>query len=272
MLLGVGLASAQAQTTVEVPTLDASAARPLVGVWFAAAGDATRRPAVVLLHGCGGPYDGKRRLSARMRDYAGLLNAEGWHALVLDSFTSRDVKELCTQRVGTRALTQANRRLDALGALQWLAARPDVDMQRLALMGWSNGGSTVLAATNRRVNSVARAGVAPRAAVAFYPGCDAEGQRGHDSSAPLLLLVGASDDWTPAASCVALAAASAGRTRAVVYEGAYHGFDGTAPIRVRKDVPNGKRPGEGVTVGGDGAAREASQREMLAFLRAQLAP
>ena len=133
VLLSCGLASAQAQTVVEVPTLDSGAPRPLVGHWFAASGDAARRPAVVLLHGCGGPYDGKRRLSARMRDYAAMLNAEGWHALVLDSFTSRDIKELCTQRVGTRALTQANRRLDALGALQWLAARPDVDALRLAL-------------------------------------------------------------------------------------------------------------------------------------------
>jgi dienelactone hydrolase len=50
------------------------------------------------------------------------------------------------------------------------------------------------------------------------------------------------------------------------YEGAYHGFDGTAPVRLRKDVPNGVNPGAGVHVGGDRAAREASARRLQQFL------
>jgi dienelactone hydrolase len=269
VLLSACALGAAAEQRVEVPTADSSTSAPLVGHWFAAEG-AARRPAVVLLHGCGGPYDKQGRLSQRLRDYAALLNAEGWHALVLDSLSSRGIRELCTQRIGERTVTQSNRRLDALGALQWLALRSDVDPQRLALLGWSNGGSTVLAATNRRVSAVANANIAPRAAVALYPGCETDLRRGHDSSAPLLLLVGASDDWTPAASCVDLAAQSLGRSRVVVYEGAYHGFDDNAPLRVRKDVPNGVKPGQGVTVGGNAAAREASQREMLEFLRTEL--
>jgi dienelactone hydrolase len=56
----------------------------------------------------------------------------------------------------------------------------------------------------------------------------------------------------------------------VVYPGAYHGFDSMAPLRVRKDVPNGVQPGQGVTAGGDPAARDAARMEMLAFLREQL--
>jgi dienelactone hydrolase len=269
LLLSACALGVAAEQRVDVPTADTSASTALVGHWFAAEGSA-RRPAVVLLHGCGGPYDKQGRVSQRLRDYAALLNAEGWHALVLDSWSSRGVRELCTQRLGERTATQANRRLDALGALQWLARRNDVDAQRLVLLGWSNGGSTVLAATNRRVPAVANASVVPRAAVAFYPGCEADLRRGHDSSAPLLLLVGASDDWTPAAPCVDLASHSKGRGRVVLYEGAYHGFDGSAPLRVRKDVPNGVKPGQGVTVGGNAAAREASRREMLDFLRAEL--
>ena len=211
------------------------------------------------------------RLSARMREYAALFNTEGWHSLVLDSLTARGERELCTQKIGTRRITQAQRRLDALGALQWLAARGDVDAKRMALVGWSNGGSTVLAATNRRQREVAAAGVSPRVAIAFYPGCDAELARGHDTTAPLLLLVGASDDWTPAAPCIALAERGGPSLRSVVYPGAFHGFDGTAPLRVRREVPGGVNPGQGVTVGGDAAAREGSQREMLGHLRAHLA-
>ena len=269
-----GLAiAASAQVQVKLPRLDRrdGAALALSGDWFAAPGTGAR-PAIVLLHGCGGAYDARGRLSARLREYAAMFNAEGWHALVLDSLTLRGERELCTQKIGTRRITQAERRLDALGALQWLAARSEVNAGRLALVGWSNGGSTVLAATNHRQRDVAAAAVTPRAAVAFYPGCDAELARGHDATAPLLLLVGASDDWTQAAPCIALAERSGGAVRSVVYPGAFHGFDGTAPLRVRRDVPGGVNPGQGVTTGGNAAAREAAQREMLAHLRARLAP
>jgi dienelactone hydrolase len=265
-------AVASAQTIVEVPSLelqDGQAVR-LPSHRFDPAGVAGPRPAVILLHGCGGPLDGKGRLGARMVEYARLLNAEGWIALVPDSLTPRGEKELCTQRTGERRTTQANRRLDALGALQWLAAQPGVDGERLALVGWSNGGSTVLAATNRLHKDVARAPVKPRAAVAFYPGCEAERARRYAATAPTLMLVGEADDWTPAAPCVELAAGPASGLKLVAYPGAYHGFDGMAPLRVRKDVPNGVQPGRGVTVGGDPAAREAARAEMLAFLREQL--
>ncbi len=262
--------AAMAQQPVEVASLGPAAGRSpvLPGFWFPALG-AGRRPAVVLLHGCGGPYDGQGRLSVRMREYARLLNAEGWHALVVDSLTPRGERELCTQKAGTRAVTQADRRRDALGALQWLAARPEVDASRLVLLGWSNGGSTVLASTNAAHAAVAQA-TAPRAAVAFYPGCKTELQRGYRPAAPLLLLVGGSDDWTPPQPCEQLAAQAGPQGQIEVYADAYHGFDGTAPLRLRADVPNGVRPGAGVHVGGNAAARAASQARLIGFLREQL--
>lgn len=258
---------ASAQEQVQVPSLDAPV--QLLGFWFPARGEGAR-PAIVLLHGCGGPYDAKGELSKRMREYAALLNGEGWHVLVTDSLTPRGERELCTQKVGTRAITQAQRRRDALGALKWLAARPDVDASRLALLGWSNGGSTVLASTNAGQAEVARAAVRPRAAVAFYPGCKADQERGYRPTAPLLMLVGGADDWTPPGPCRQLTAEAGMAVQLEVYEGAYHGFDGTAPLRLRKDVPNGVHPGMGVHVGGNPAAREASQQRLLAFLREQL--
>ena len=167
-------------------------------------------------------------------------------------------------------MTQVDRRKDALAALVWLAQQPQVDAKKLGLLGWSNGGSTVLAATNRLHGEVARSGIAPRAAVAFYPGCDAELARRYAATAPTLLLVGQSDDWTPAQPCLDLAAVAGSGLTVTRYAGAYHGFDGSAPLRVRRDVPNGVRPGQGVTVGGDAAAREASRRDLLEFLRRQL--
>ncbi len=238
----------------------------LAGEWFPAGADPA--PAVLLLHGCGGAHDKQGRLTRRMREYAALLQGEGSHALVLDSLAPRGEAELCTQRTGTRRITQANRRRDALAALAWLAARPDVRADRLGLIGWSHGGSTVLASTNLEHAEVARAAHRPAFAVAYYPGCTADLQRGYRAAAPLLLMVGEADDWTPAEPCRRLAAHATGApVRLETFAGAYHGFDGEAPLRLRRDVPNGVNPGQGVHVGGDPAARERSQQLLRAFLR-----
>lgn len=267
--------AAQAQQRVTLPSLERSGGQPieLIGFWFAATGTAataTPAPAVVLLHGCGGTYDRRGELSERALDYARLLNARGMHALVLDSLTPRGEKQLCTQRIGTRRITQANRRLDALGAIDWLAHRPDVDAQRIGLMGWSNGGSTVLAALNLRHAEVASAPLQPAFAVAFYPGCEAELKRGFETRTKLLMLVGEADDWTPAAPCHELARATGGTAPEIEgYAGAYHGFDSAAKVRWRQDVPNGVNPGQGVHVGGDAAALAASRERLLRFLAQQ---
>ena len=271
LALAFAAGAAFAQQQVEVPSLERRNGEPLalIGHWFAAGGDAAR-PAIVLLHGCGGAYDARGNLSPRLLDYAALFNEQGWHALVLDSLKSRGERELCTQAGAGRAITMTNRRLDALGALQWLAARPEVDSRRLAMVGWSHGGSTVLAASNYLQRDVAAASVKPRAAVAFYPGCAAELARGFRSTAPLLLMIGASDDWTPAGPCVALAEHSGQTVRSIVFPGAHHGFDGSGAPRLRRDVPGGVNPGQGVTVGGQPAAREASRTELLGHLHGQL--
>lgn len=263
--------AAGAQQRIELPSTEQRAGAPvmLVGYWFAV-DQPGPRPAVVMLHGCSGAYDRKGELSERMRDYAAWVRVQGWHALVVDSLTPRGERELCTQKNGQRAVTQTNRRRDALGALQWLAQRPDVDATRLALVGWSNGGSTVLAATNAMQREAAAAAVKPRAAVAFYPGCETDLKRGYKPVAPLLLLLGERDDWTPPGPCMQLAKQAGAQVQVELYAGAFHGFDSEAQLRLRRDVPNGVRPGQGVHVGGDPMARVASRERLLEFLREQL--
>ena len=273
---------------VDVPSLDRHGGAPLLlpGYWFTsgwvagsarpALGADSARPALVLLHGCSGVFGRSLQLAERYTELASRLAELGVQALVLDSLTPRGERELCTQRTGTRRVTQLQRRRDALGALQWLAAQPGVDSTRLGLLGWSNGGSTVLAATNGTHAEVARAAVKPSLAVAFYPGCVAERDRGYQPVAPLLMLLGEADDWTPAGPCKELAAAARGHTppQWQSYEGAHHGFDGTAAVRFRADVPNGAPGQGGVHVGGQALARGLAAQRLHDFLRAQwqLAP
>ncbi len=268
-----GQAAAPEPVAVQVPSLAAGqgATGLALSGWWYAAGAADPAPAVLLLHGCGGMLNKHGQPSAKMREYAALLHQRGWHVLALDSLSARGGTELCTQRIGTRKVTQAERRRDALGALQWLAAQPQVDARRLALLGWSNGGSTVLATTNLAHALVRGADVQPRFAAAFYPGCEAESQRGYRPVSDTLLLVGQLDDWTAAEPCQRLAQDGPPRVTVLTYEGAYHGFDGSAPLRLRSDVPNGVHPGQGVHVGGQPAARAASQAALVQALQAAFA-
>lgn len=262
---------------VEFDSLDQKGGKPvrLFGWFFHAQGSSPAKgPLVVALHGCGGLYGRDGDLTARHREMAELLRRERYHVLMPDSFTPRGYASICAVKIGARDLNTGNRRRDVLGALAWAAARPEVDAGRIALLGWSHGGSTVLSTNNRQLPEVAGHAVQPRAAVAFYPGCSAyvKARDGYRPNAPLLLMIGAKDDWTPAGPCVALhEKARAQYPDAVfeirVYPDSYHDFDApNSPLRVRKDVPNGVNPGQGVHVGGNPAAWRASRDRVVRFL------
>jgi dienelactone hydrolase len=90
--------------------------------------------------------------------------------------------------------------------------------------------------------------VHPAVAIAFYPGCGAEQKAGYRPSAPLVLMLAEKDDWTPSRPCIALGKAAGAEVN--VYAGSYHDFDNpTGEVRLRRDVPNGAHPGEGVHAG-----------------------
>lgn len=244
------------------------------------------RAAVIALHGCGGMYSDargrERQLSARHAEAARTLVAAGYAVLFPDSFGPRGKREVCTIPAAERTIRPAQRRLDALGALRWLGRQADIDPSRIALLGWSHGGSTTLAAVNASDPQVAafrEARDAPpffRTAIAFYPGCTVSLRDARWKPAvPLAILIGADDDWTPAARCEALDARGRDAKwplEVAVYPEAHHGFDApSGTLRLRRDVPNGVRPGEGVHVGPNPKAREEANAKVAAILREALA-
>lgn len=231
-------------------------------------------PAVVMVHGCGGAYARSGGLNARHQMWGETLAAQGYVALMLDSFSSRGLKEICTQPFAERTLKEGDRVGDSYAALAWLRQQPFVDPQRIGLLGWSHGGGVTLDAL-RRPPKALDSGFA--AATAFYPGCTARSRRAerYQPYAPLLILIGEADDWTPAAPCVALvetARQHGANLQIHTYPGAWHGFDnpGIAKVRLRKDVPNGVHPGQGVHTGPDPAAREDAKQRVLDFFASRM--
>jgi len=119
---------------------------------------------------------------------------------------------------------------DAYGALRHLKGLPFVDGDRVVLMGWSHGGWTTLEAIASRPYRSSPDQF--RAAIAFYPWCrDALTE---PFRVPILVLIGGSDDWTPAKKCEDMQARlgpvnpDAPPLRVQVYQGAHHDFDDVA--------------------------------------------
>jgi dienelactone hydrolase len=232
--------------------------------------DAAPRPAVVALHGCGGLWrsasDTGQRFEARYTEYIARLHAAGFHVLLPDSFSARGSGSICMQKDVERSIKVETRRADVAAAVAWLATQPTVDARRIVVLGWSHGGSTTLASID-----AGRAGAAQpvAAAVVFYPGCGAFRRAPYTLRQPLLMLLGANDDWTPPAPCEQLTERLRREQGADVtlrvYADSYHGFDSSAPLRFRAGVPNGIQAG-GVHQGGNPQARAAAFAELDAFL------
>ena len=251
---------------VTFPGRDASV--PAVQALLYRPSDVSRsQPAIVALHGCGGNMrsDG-RGLVARVPDWTDRFLAAGYTVLWPDSFGSRGLGPQCG--VANRAITPAIRAGDALAAADWLAGQPGIDKTRIALVGWSNGASTVLRAVAPSPN---RSTTPFKIAVAFYPGCRplAEPTRSVPWSAtvPLTILIGAADDWTPPEPCRLLGTRP--NVRYIEYPGAYHDFDAPdLPVRVRKGLAfTAGKTGE-AHVGTDPAARAAAIAEVMTLVAA----
>jgi dienelactone hydrolase len=230
-------------------------------------------PAVVMMHGCTGLRTRGGAIQGKLRFWAEHLRGLGYATLLVDSFTPRGIDEVCT---GRHMLSPVRDRADdARGALRYLQERRDIQADRIGLLGWSNGAAATLGV----VFDQGSAERDFRAAVAFYPNCTRKypGGPAFRPYAPLYILVGALDDWTPAAPCTEIVerARAAGAPIAIkVYPGAHHAFDAPAtPVRYRPEVKNHNRTDgdSGATVGTEPAARADAIVEVTRFLAAELA-
>jgi dienelactone hydrolase len=279
LLVAAGLllwcGAAAAQDLVHFPSSDDNGpgqpATVLDGYLLRPAGDG-RHPAVVFLHGCGGLFD---RIGGRVepgeRDWAGELTGRGYAVLMVDSFRPRDRGEQCSPRDRDPELYRKRPR-DAYGALLFLQTQSFVRPDRVAVIGWSQGGGAVLLAIGAQ--SLGRPAQLPQgdfgAAVAFYPtSCNTQFKGASWTSAiPLLVLVGDGDVLNPALPCKSFLEGAAARGAAIemqIYPGAYHHFDW--PDVPRHELPFLRNAEGAVPIyGTDPAARQDAFSRVPAFL------
>jgi dienelactone hydrolase len=235
----------------------------------------TPKGVLVALHGCGGLMSANTsqgdKLSARHAAMAKFANDLDWVAVFPDSFTSRGRREICTQKFSERTIRQADRKNDALATARWVkeqnwlgdaSANSSQTPLKSVLLGWSNGGTTVL----QTIESPSPAEEMIDYAVAFYPGCSRQLARDYRTRVPLALFIGGQDDWTPPGPCIALGERIGASL--YVYPEAHHGFDSpSGKVRLRRDVPNGVNPGQGVHVGPHQASRDDAYEKLRLILQ-----
>jgi len=247
-----GTGAAPGQVTIPAPGVSLAAD-------YAVPPRAPTAPAIILLHGCGGPWP------ARDHQWRDLFLAEAHPVLLPDSFGSRGLGPQCA--VTRRGIAPGReRRSDAAAAAAWLAAQPGTPPGGVVVVGWSNGGSTVLAAAGQ---GVMPAGLV-RGYVALYPGCAAIARRpGWTPAAPLLIMMGEDDDWTPAEPCRTLAARHPDLIRLVLVPGAVHDFDApNRPVRARQGLAYTANNNGIAHAGTNPAGREAALRDIPAWINA----
>lgn len=206
-------------------------------------------PAVVLLHGgC------NLESETHVTDYQNDLTGAGFVSLAADSWRARGLtgpgcppgvaggpSGNVQQRTGMppqvspeQAAAFAERFLDAYSAIAWLRSHPKVDPERIAVIGFSDGGRVAL----HVAAGLGPTGVAypdaplPRAAVGYYPSCF--GPTGNAAATltklevPYLAHVAGNEDWPGPVLCPAvfarLARGGAPLTR-FDYPGAHHDFN-----------------------------------------------
>jgi dienelactone hydrolase len=171
--------------------------------------------AAVLLHGCAGILDNDRA-------WARTLVGERLVTLLVDSFTNRGIEETCGAASGGSAA--GIRVWDALGALKYLRGLPFVRADRIAVIGWSEGGAVAIRAGQNALATYALKAPGFTAIAAFYPPCS---DLSDDVKAPLLLLLAGKDDWVSPVTCVQRAEAGGKdrRIEHVMYPNATHAFD-----------------------------------------------
>ncbi len=173
-------------------------------------------PAVVMLHGCSGPWKQWGEMwSKKLVDW-------GYVTLQPDSFGPRGYpKGVCHL---PHAVGPLRRVVDSFSAKSFLLTLPYVDKDRIAILGMSHGGWTSLWAVQNKDEDLPMRDHPFKAAVAIYPLCESQATR---IDAPLLILIGEADDWTFAHHCehMQVVGPRPHEMTLKIYPGAYHGFD-----------------------------------------------
>lgn len=235
-------------------------------------------------------------------DYLQMYRELGFATFELNSFKSRGI----TSTVGSQdEVTIAAIVLDAFSAMDELAKHPSIDPEQISITGWSLGGGVALFTAWEPLVDVLGKTNQFSSHLAFYPPCFIEPESLNFVEAPIKIMIGEIDDWTPAAPCRDLVDVLSKQTDITieVFKDAHHGFDSKEEVvfnekgysfknclfeltqggdilmnylKLPMSSPIMQKLGflfcvkQGVHIGGNPIAREQAMKSARTFMRTQL--
>ena len=199
-----------------------------------------RLPAVVLLHGGGGPR-------ASVKYWSKVLRKIGLVTFIVDSNTARGCGPKTRGTCPNYGLNQGMANIvDAYRALELLSTHPRIDSTRIAVMGFSVGGKASLYASVKRFQKMwGTPGLEFAAYVPFYPACNITFN--HDekiSDQPIRIFYGELDEWSSPIPCEKYVnrLRKAGKDITItIYPGAHHNFDAKGDANAPSSIPGDSR-------------------------------
>ncbi|MBO6949909.1 MAG: dienelactone hydrolase family protein [Rhodospirillales bacterium] len=204
-------------------------------------------PAMVLMHGTGGR-------GYRQNSWAEFFAENGIASINVDYFTGRGYD---------KRGSPPGDYYDVADAMKLIATHPKVDKNRIGVMGWSNGAEVAL--ESALIDESKADGLTLKAHVVFYPPCELTSVPSFGPNYPIAVFLGTNDYVAKVWQCeemVNKGVQSGGKdVRLIVYEGAYHGWDG------RKNIDQLDHRNRRVRLVPDTEVTAQSRKDVMTFLR-----
>lgn len=177
-------------------------------------------PTVLLIHGSAG-------IRSNILSWADYFVRLGMAAFVVDCFNGRGITGVSSELWKFATVSMI---VDVYESLRMLARHPRLDPGRIAVMGWSRGGSAAVYAGMRRfLRMHAPSDVGFAAHIGLYPFCNMQYLEEEDvADAPIRIFHGAADDMTPLDTVqryIGRLQQARKDAELIAFDGAYHNYD-----------------------------------------------
>ena len=185
--------------------------------------------------------NGSKNWADHHLEYMEMYREMGFATFEIQSFNSRNVNSTVGDQT---TVTTAMMILDSYKALEVLGTDKRIDIDNVAITGWSLGGGVAIFSAWEPL--IASIGIKERfkAHLAFYPPCLVEMDLIEFSKVPIHILIGEKDDWVTASACEDLVRELSGNSVDIgitVYANAHHGFDRKGlPVKEENGYATGK--------------------------------
>ena len=181
---------------------------------------------------------GSKGWSNHHLDYLEKYRQSGIATFELRSFASRGVSSTVGSQID---VTHAMMILDSYKALEELSKHPNIDIDNVAITGWSLGGGVALFSGWLPLKRAITTKYKFAAHLSLYPPCFVKPENLEFTDSPMHILIGELDNWVPADACLELSKdmiESGANIKVTVLENAHHSFDRTTPVVDIKDAYN----------------------------------